>query len=513
MKLWDKKTFQYATLSAVLWSLIHLYAFSRLMVSHDSLAEFYAGAELSNGYTGIRWKIALGRFVVPVYQKLFRGTVAAPWLIGLLSILFLALSVYVVVRIFDIQRKLPIFLTAAILVCNPAIFMTAATFIHDLDADMLALLLSTMSVWCWKENKPIFWIIGALCVSLCMGIYASYLSVAIVLVIFVSILRLLQCEQALDVMIQGLKAIAMILAGLGLYALMTYAVCRVTGVALIEGDYNSITGVLSQSTRNELLPRIAEGYKSVAKSLYYTLFGHGNSINAASVIAVVGGLFLLINRTIRGKMSSAVLTFFLIALLPVAMDLSMIAGSGYVHDLMRCAFMLAYLLVLLLAEPVLYAARRIKKVGAALLVLCIGMVCWQYAVQANQIYLKKDFENRFTTSLMTRIMTQVEQREDYVQGETTLLFAGNLNDQIKERGELIQYWNYTGVGSNTPIQSWKLYEPYLEYMMGIEVVYCDGEKRWELVTSQEVKDMPVYPQEGSIRMIDDVLVIKVGTAE
>lgn len=212
-------------------------------------------------------------------------------------------------------------------------------------------------------------------------------------------------------------------------------------------------------------------------------------------------------------MSSAVLTFFLIALLPVAMDLSMIAGSGYVHDLMRCAFMLAYLLVLLLAEPVLYAARRIKKVGAALLVLCIGMVCWQYAVQANQIYLKKDFENRFTTSLMTRIMTQVEQREDYVQGETTLLFAGNLNDQIKERGELIQYWNYTGVGSNTPIQSWKLYEPYLEYMMGIEVVYCDGEKRWELVTSQEVKDMPVYPQEGSIRMIDDVLVIKVGTAE
>ena len=513
-RLWDKKVFRYAMISAALWSLVHVYAVSRLMVSHDSLAEFYASAMMNNGYTGISWKLALGRFVTPIYQKVFRGTIVLPWLIGLLACLYSGFTVYITARIFSLKRALPVFMTAGVLLTNPTVFLTAATFIHDLDVNMLGMLLGTLAVWCWKEDSWLLWAAGAVCVSLCMGIYACFLSVTIVMVMFVCILALLDGELPCSVLIYGLKAIGMILAGLALYAVMAMVMCRLTGVELVQGHYNSITNMVSQSTREHLFERIITAYQDAARVLGCEMFGHGGARNMASVMALLGSVAVIVGKVIcrkRGFFANGMI-FVLLALLPVAMDLSMIVGTSiaYVHDLMKCAFVLAYLLVLLLADRMLFSPEKTKKAVGVLLTLCIAVICWQYTVQANQIYLKKDLENRFTSSQMTRIMTQVEQRDDYVPGETKMLFAGDITSQVLHRNELLQYWGYTGVGINTPIQSWSLYKPYLEYMLGIKVNYCSGEQRWALVTDQRVMDMPIYPQKGCMQMIDDVLVIKIG---
>lgn len=510
--LLDRKILIYAMAAAMIWGMTHLYAFTRLMVSHDSLAEFYADARLESGYTGVQWKIALGRFVVPIYQKLVRTTTSMPWMIGMLSVLFLGLTVYVVARMFRMRRGLTVFLTAGILIANPAVFTTAATFIHDLDSDMLALLAGAAAAWCWREEKPWLLALGSVCVCVCMGIYASYLSVTVVLVIFASILSLLESERPGKVVLRGFVAIGMILAGLLIYALLARVMCALTGVQLASGGYNSIGNALEEQTRGNLLKNVLRSYHDVGHALLYERFGHGSSISVLAALTLGGGLILLFARMIIGRVSllSAVLILVLLALLPVGMDIAMIANNGYVHDLMQYAFMLAYLLPLLLAEHELGAPVRARRAVCMLLTAFIGLGCWQQVVHANQIYLKKDLESRFTASAMTRIMTQLEQREDYVRGETPLLFAGDLGWQTKMRVEQVRYWDYTGMGSSTPIQSWKLYEPYLEYMMGIEVIYVDGQTRWDMVTSEQVHAMPIYPEAGSIEMIDGVLVVKVG---
>ena len=246
------------------------------------------------------------------------------------------------------------------------------------------------------------------------------------------------------------------------------------------------------------------------------MFGHAGSVNIPSIAALAGALVLVIVRAVRERISlpSALLVALLLAITPIALDLTLIASCGLTHDLMKCAFVVVYLLPLMLATPGLFGGGKIRRAASVVIAICLGVLSWQHAVQANHVYLKKDLESKFTMSAMTRIMTQLEQREDYVPAQTTLLFAGDMSHQIKERRELTQYWNFIGLSSSSPIYSWRQYEPYLEYMMGIDVAYCsDGAKRWELVTSQPVKDMPIYPAEGSIQMIDDVLVIKVGPVE
>ena len=81
-----EKRLLWAAVFTLLWGAVtYLYAFLNFTVSHDSLGEFYGGQRFNGDYLwGESWKIALGRFLVPVYQKLLRGQLTVPWLIGVL---------------------------------------------------------------------------------------------------------------------------------------------------------------------------------------------------------------------------------------------------------------------------------------------------------------------------------------------------------------------------------------------------------------------------------------------
>ena len=75
----------------------HAYMYFQDSFSHDGLNEF-------NGNLFNKWKIQLGRFVVPLYRLLTRGGLALPWIIGILSLLWIALSVFLTVKMFNIKK-------------------------------------------------------------------------------------------------------------------------------------------------------------------------------------------------------------------------------------------------------------------------------------------------------------------------------------------------------------------------------------------------------------------------
>ena len=505
MRLWNKRIFLYSMISSLLWGVTHAYAVTRLMLSHDSLTEFFAGAGIPTGYTGLTWKIALGRFVTPVYEKLFRGTVCAPWLIGMLAMLFAALAVYVTVRVLDFRRPAAIFLTAGVMIANPAVFTTAATFLHDLDCYMLALLLAALAVWCWQRGSLLYGA-GALCICLCMGLYASYLSVAIVLMMLVSILRLTGGEAPGGVVVRGLKGIGVLIAGLALYALATACVCRVSGVALLDNTDNSILNILGMG--GHLAKRLGECYRQVGRALVYELFGHGDAVSPAALGVLAGVCCALAARMIRSRIGvpAVLLTLVLAALLPAAMNLSMLANNGSAHDLMKYAFLLPTLLALTPLEALPACPGRPARVGATALALCVGLVSWQYVVQANQIYLKKELEDRYTYSFMTRLLTRIEQTEGFSREETPVLLIGRIDPMIQEREELARYRDYTGQIAVTPITFGYQYRMYLEYMLGTPV-YVDTDAE-QMAGRPEVEEMGVYPSPDAIRMIDGTLVVK-----
>ncbi|MBP9988058.1 MAG: glucosyltransferase domain-containing protein, partial [Ruminococcus sp.] len=90
----------------------HLYAFTHSLFSHDSLNAFIAG-NIEN-----QSKISVGRFMVPVIRSLTRGSVALPWVIGFLALIYISVSVYFVIKIFNMKSKFGIILIAGIMSTN-----------------------------------------------------------------------------------------------------------------------------------------------------------------------------------------------------------------------------------------------------------------------------------------------------------------------------------------------------------------------------------------------------------
>ncbi len=156
--------------SVLFWGLAaHAYVFFHNTFSHDSLTEFNAAVY------GNDWKIQLGRVFVPAYRFLFRGDLNLPWLIGVLSLIFLYGSVYLTIRIFHIHRNIIMFLLGGIYCANLTVSATAATYINDLDSNMMALLMSVLAVFLWKKLKHGYlW--GMLPVCIFLGLYQSYIS-------------------------------------------------------------------------------------------------------------------------------------------------------------------------------------------------------------------------------------------------------------------------------------------------------------------------------------------------
>ena len=222
------------------WGLVtHAYIFLHSSFSHDSLNEFNAAV------FGNAWRIQLGRIFVPAYRLLVREAITLPWLIGVLSLLYISAAVFLTVKLFGIRPRLLTALIAGVYTANITVTATAATYIHDLDCNMLALALAVLAVYLWKRfHKGFLYGILPLCVS--MGLYQSYLSVAITLVILYLVLQLLDGHPFAEVFGKGLKSLGMIVGAGVLYYLAIQLVCRITGLLLVSGPYNSMDSILSR---------------------------------------------------------------------------------------------------------------------------------------------------------------------------------------------------------------------------------------------------------------------------
>ena len=99
------------------------------------------------------WEIKLGRFGIK-YINLLRYGLVNKFIIVFISLIFLALAVVVISRIFEIKNKTALAIIAAIVAVAPQ-FTETFFFIYCADAYAFAFLTSTLTVFFLKkaENK------------------------------------------------------------------------------------------------------------------------------------------------------------------------------------------------------------------------------------------------------------------------------------------------------------------------------------------------------------------------
>lgn len=484
-------------------------------INYDSLREYYLSFATSI-------KLTTGRFLEPVLRAIMGEYVTLTWLTGIFSLLAISVSVFLMSKMFDLQKTWQHILLSGICVTNIAITATIASFIHDFMGDSIALMLATATAYLWTKLNDKFSFKIALasiaCLFVSLGLYQAYLATTATLVCIFCVKELLEGAAAKRIIFSIARAIAIVAIAAALYLLCTYAIKIIFDLSLKSNGVGSLLGGGEIQSR-DILTRIILGYGLVTLSFFLPNFASAQAVfeptalligilNVALVIIAV----CVVIRQIRLKKIKKAEIFLLIGIvlsMPICMSCVMIVSNVF-HELLRYAFYLLYLLVL-----VVFDFSPKKQDGAKpywckfAAISIVGFIILNNIQLSNMAYTQKKMRQQATLSLMTRVIYSLEQYEGYEYEKSNVAFMGKyFNDDAGWENDVL--YVVAGMEGTSSIVMPEALDNYFELVLQypINFVAETSEEIQEIASTQEFANMPEYPADGSIKEINGIIVVK-----
>lgn len=494
--------------AAVILGLIaHLYMFTNKLPNHDDVGHLFSAS----------YGTASGRWLLPTVLQ-WDGSFSMPWLIGLLAVLCLAGTACLTVTLLRIRSTPGCVVTAALLVSFPSL---AATFsyLFTADAYCLGTLLAAFGAYTAVRHRRWGVPLGIAAITLSMGIYQSYFPVAAVLMVGALLFEALDGEKTFrQLVLRGLRLAAVLALSMAAYLVVVRLTTRGSGLV----DYMGISS-MGSLTWSQLPGILLKCYRE-----YWVLFvqnGYGFHLPLVKPLVLLAGLgtVVLLAALLRQKKLGAgrtVLVVFLVAIYPLAGNLIHVMTNGSrVHSLM------IYGMVFLAVAPVAlveYAAQSLtapsvpkgmaKSILSWAILGAMAVTAWSYMVTDNQAYLKMQITFDQGMAYSNRLLSAVEGCDGYERGLDVVLVGSNdYTGDLYPTPSLNQV-QLTGVLGLAELRTSYTYGYFLKYYLGFtEAVYLQGsDKAAALAETETVQEMPVYPADGSVRRVDDAIVVKLG---
>ena len=193
-----------------------------------------------------------------------------------------------------------------------------------------------------------------------------------------------------------------------------------------------------------------------------------------------------------------------LALLPLSMNcLFLVANVTVIHAITLYSFVCVYVLAIVVVETLEGKAARL---GKDALITGLALVVLVNVVFANEVYLKLqlEYENAFAT--WTEIVTQIKLTEGFDE-DTRIALVGKGTEHLYQPDEID-----TGdlLGPTDDLVNIYTRDALLRHYLGFDADFLRREDAWLLSLDARVEERPLYPYPGSVRKIDDVIVVKFG---
>lgn len=511
-----KRSFLYTFL---LGFLAHGYGFLHFQPSHDSLAEVVS----DRAYW--KWKLELGRYLKILYDLVLGKFTSFPWINGIMALVWLSLVAFLVVEMLDLKKKSQIAVVCGILSTNVTVTAVASTYAPDLGSDMCALALAALGAFIWtrmtacepvlkKRTAVICEIAIGICVAASLALYQPFIFAYTTMVMVVSILRCLQYPKMSlkKIWSSDFLAAGAALLGGGMYYIGLKTVGAITGISLIQDNYNSVSNAWTNT--EPLMERVMACWRQFKSAFtempdYVYSYPITRLINllllSVLVLCLVGSILRLAKKKHAGGCIATLL--LLIVLLPFSMD-GVRLLSTFVHTLMIYSFWLIYVLVFCVAVHVTENTKAKWIEPLATLLLC-GVLLTNVQT-ANACYVKKTTEQEATLSVMTRVVDRMESTEGYKPGITPAVFLGTPADYLKTFEPFEEIESIVGLNANASVTYLRAYALYFQMIMRVNVNIVYDLSDFDLDEDTCGKTMPCFPAEDSIQMINGVMIVKFG---
>ncbi len=486
--------------TAIIMLVAHGFSFTNLMFSHDSL--YY---HVTDYFT----KFETGRWMYPILLQI-RGF-AAPWMMGMLSTIYVSASAVLVSRILCFDRIKSI-CVAFLFAANISLVVLFATYSYDADADTLALFMACLAVYALENfGGKARTAVAIIATIICLASYQAYICVALGLVLILLIKKAAVCKNDKElgsVFIAGVKDYLVLLVGAIIYLIPILLAVTVLGVDL--SGYNG-AGRVSDLSIGSLLTAIPLAYiKFIKKVAKMTIFNNNAGVVAlvlAAAATVVS--FVKFVRAKRGYLGSLKLIVPCLVLMPLFLNAIYLVSFGTLHELMTYAFCLVFLLPFVFSDLVGSDDRPNQNKVIIPTVLAIAILSFNTIVYANGAYTYKKLVYDNTLLHAHKIWEDVNAMEGYVDGETPVIFVGSFPDsKAAYRSSVGDKYRDILVGA---FDSSMTYEHSIDqFYYGIlgrdMVVISDYTEKSENMAAS----MNEYPSEGYCKWTDsnDAIVVK-----
>lgn len=510
--------------------IVHMYKFTNTLRNHDSLFNFYSDQNI----------LGSGRWFLSIACQ-FSSYFDLPWLIGVISVLLIALTAVLIVGIFDIENPVMAILTGGLLATFPAV---TQTFYFEFTADgyMLAMVLAALAVRLsmMEENRIRYLLAAAICICLCCATYQAYVSFALVLALCYFALELLEDRHTIGEIFRWIRNQALIyLGGLGTYFIVWQILMKIFGYSATTYEGISTIGQMNIHNINGAI--YSSVYSFILWFVEWNFFRYGftafSVLNILFLIcaAAIGIAAFKKSRIYRSKLKTLLLAASVLAI-PFAVFMWYFASYGvrYVTRMEQS------ICILYIFSGVLYC-RWAKIRFANVMALLLGIIMLNNSVNANIFYYKMNQCGERTYATAVEMATRIHLLDDGTVKKVA--FFGYLKnsgfdaDDYYEPDGLRQLGGLKSMNRN--LMSGEMYIAlYLSNVLDFQLSYyldhpeaeipaykkgkedpvsekwklefplCDSETRAALEKSEAVRDMDLWPAADSVKVIGDTVVVK-----
>lgn len=485
-----------ALLSALIFGLAaHMFAFSNKLVNADEVESLFGkGATITSG----RWGLEAVKLLFPDYSM--------PWLYGIVSLILLAVSVCLIIRLFEIKSPLMQVLLSGMITAFPS--QTGVfCFMFTSSAYALAFLLSVLCVWLFVRGGMWRKAASVLCLVLSLSIYQAYVAITASLFVLIIIMYCLDNKGSVwQLLLFALRALGMMLLALIIY----YGISALV-FSLSSAQFNDY--VKDNVNQAGILGRIRMAYDFLYYTLSYREFAlvTGEASRYANILCLLLCLALLVIKGIgmlRGKnILGAALLAVCTVLLPLAVYcMFLVMDKGSIHTLVLYGFIAFYVLAALLADRLISGTALFQRLARDIIYACLALSLCSNVFFANETYLKLHLQYENAYSFYSILLTRVQGAEGYDE-DCKLAIIGHQDNKLTRYPEIdLGYL----MGPSQDLINIYSRENFLRRYMGTDIPLATEAELQTIEQSEDYLAMAEYPYHGSVKKIGDCMVVKLG---
>lgn len=488
--------------------IIHSFRITQMINASDDiyiLMKGYGGGIISGRwaleYLGnlVNWKWQIGSFNLSVFD-------------GTLTLLLLSLSACIILELFDLQHKKVGILFAAVFMVYPT---CSATFLFMFTAVYygLSCFLAVLAAYYIKTQNFLYGIIAVVCMAVSTGLYQAYYPVTVTLCLLLVADHFL--EKNADFKAGMKKAIyyfLMLCLGLVMYLVILNNRLGHFGKELASYQGLDSMGQMELQEIPGLIVKCYSSFLRLPMEVYHSinmLEITRKCMMAVFVFCLIAGVIAVIRQ--RGLLNRCILVLAVI-LFPIAVNLiEIMCSEGTIYELMVYPTVFVFLLPILFWKRIGVSGeiqQLLHGTSGFVLTVILVLSVLGYSWHANWNYVALDYMNRETTSYYTTLVTRIKSAEGY-RDEYSVLFAGAPAFQDEQFNNpysaFPEFYFECNPRNLLNVYSWK--EALTAYT-GFYFTTPANEESEKIFASEEYQEMNRYPDDGSIKIINDVIVIK-----